>query len=65
MAKRTSKVTVNVEYVPEHKIRTSKIVVNVEYVPERKIRTSKLVVMVEYVPVEFVPRVFGPAAQSM
>lgn len=63
MAKRTSKISANVEYSNIHKDRTSKIVANVEYANVHKDRTSKIVAMVEYAPKISTGRVFGPAVQ--
>jgi hypothetical protein len=49
MAKRTSQVIANAEYVPDHKARTSQVIANAEYVPDHKARTSQMLAMVEYV----------------
>ena len=50
MAKRTTNVGTQVEYIPVHKIRTTDVSTNVEYVPVHKIRTTNLGAQVEYVP---------------
>lgn len=64
MAKRTSKISANVEYSAIHKDRTSKVAANLEYAPFHKDRTSKIAVMVEYaIPSAITGRVFGPAVQ--
>ena len=51
MAKRTTNVGTQVEYVPVHKIRTTDIGTNVEYVLVHKIRTTDLGAQVEYIPI--------------
>ena len=51
MAKRTTNVGTQVEYVPVHKIRTTDVSTNVEYVPVHKIRTTNLGAQVEYIPI--------------
>ena len=51
MAKRTTNVGTQVEYVPVHKIRTTDVGTNVEYVLVHKIRTTDLGTQVEYIPI--------------
>jgi len=51
VAKRTTNVGTQVEYVPVHKIRTTDIGTNVEYVLVHKIRTTDLGAQVEYIPI--------------
>jgi len=51
VAKRTTNVGTQVEYVPAHKIRTTDIGTNVEYVLVHKIRTTDLGTQVEYIPI--------------
>jgi len=58
MAKRTTKIAAQAEYIPPHKARTTKIIAQAEYIPPHKARTSKIVVMVEYV--VSTGRRFGP-----
>jgi len=63
VAKRTTKVSVNIESVPEHKATTSKVAVNFEERPQRFAVTSKVAIMFEYI---LSPdSVYGPAAQTM
>ena len=68
MAKRTTNILTNVEYIPAHKNRTTDVLVNVEYIPAHKTRTTCVAVMVEYgpyVPLPVAGRVNGLAAQTM
>ena len=65
MAKRTTNILTNVEYIPAHKNRTTDVLVNVEYIPAHKTRTTCVAVMVEYVPPPVAGRVNGLAAQTM
>jgi len=51
VAKRTTNVGTQVEYVPAHKIRTTDIGTNVEYVLVHKIRTTNIGAQVEYIPI--------------
>ena len=68
MAKRTTNIVTNVEYIPAHKNRTTDVLVNVEYIPAHKVRTTCMAVMVEYGPYVTPPtvgRINGLAIQTM
>jgi len=64
MAKRTTNISVQREFVPEQEIRTSTISLQVEYTYARKIRAGVVAIMIEYIPVSTSNSVHGPKLQS-
>ena len=62
--KRTSSITVMIEYLPNHYDRTSNIALMVEYKPTDMVRFTNIGVMIEYHPFVYVPVINGPKVQS-